>query len=189
MERELLLLGLLRSQDMHGYQLHEAIDSHLGMGVQLTKPTAYRLLSHVAEDGWVIFREEQEGNRPPRRVYGITPEGEVAFQRLLRENLANYQPSDFTCHIGLAFLDELAPEEALPLLHKRHAGMEELLESTRAHGKHPGSLQLMLDRQVHLLAAELEWLDSVITELREAQDETSLQRGDGKTDGERDELH
>jgi DNA-binding PadR family transcriptional regulator len=174
MERELLLLGLLRSQDMHGYQLHEAIDSHLGMGVQLTKPTAYRLLRNMAEDGWVTFREEQEGNRPPRRVYAITPQGEIAFQRLLRENLANYQPSDFTCHIGLAFLDELAPEEALPLLHSRRAGMEELLESAQAHGEHPGSLQLMLERQVHLLAAELEWLDTVIGRLRNAQHETSV---------------
>jgi DNA-binding PadR family transcriptional regulator len=179
MERELLLLGLLRSQDMHGYQLHEAIDSHLGMGVQLTKPTAYRLLSNMAEDGWVNFREEQEGNRPPRRVYAITQQGEVAFQRLLRENLANYEPSDFTCHIGLAFLDELAAEEALPLLHSRRAGMEALLESTRAHGEHPGSLQLMLERQVHLLAAELEWLDTVIARLRNAQDETGVQGGNG----------
>ena len=174
MERELLLLGLLRSQEMHGYQLHEAVDSHLGMGVQLTKPTAYRLLSNMAEDGWVTFREEQEGNRPPRRVYAITSQGEVAFQRLLRESLANYQPSDFTCHIGLAFLDQLSPEEALPLLHRRQAGMEELLESTRAHGEHPGSLQLMLERQVHLLLAELEWLESIIARLQEAKDETSV---------------
>ncbi|MFN2244075.1 MAG: PadR family transcriptional regulator [Anaerolineae bacterium] len=177
MERELLLLGLLRSQDMHGYQLHEAIDSHLGMGVQLTKPTAYRLLSNMAEDGWVTFREEQEGNRPPRRVYAITPQGEVAFQRLLRENLANYQPSDFTCHIGLAFLDELSAEEGLHLLHKRRTDMEELLESTQTHGEHPGSLQLMLERQVHLLAAELEWLDTVIAQLQNAQDETGVQGG------------
>jgi DNA-binding PadR family transcriptional regulator len=174
MERELLLLGLLRSQDMHGYQLHEAIDSHLGMGVQLTKPTAYRLLSNMAEDGWVTFREEQEGNRPPRRVYAITPQGEVAFQRLLRESLASYQPSEFTCHIGLAFLDQLSPEEALPLLHRRRAVMEELLESTQAHGEHPGSLQLMLERQVYLLAAELEWLGTVIARLQNAHDATSV---------------
>jgi len=174
MERELLLLGLLRSQDMHGYQLHETIDSHLGMGVQLTKPTAYRLLSNMAEDGWVTFREEQEGNRPPRRVYAITPQGEVAFQRLLRESLANYQPSEFTCHIGLAFLDQLSPEEALRLLHRRRAVMEELLESTQAHGEHPGSLQLMLERQVYLLAAELEWLGTVIARLQNAHDATSV---------------
>lgn len=177
MERELLLLGLLRSQDMHGYQLHEAVDTHLGMGVQLTKPTAYRLLSNMAEDGWVTSWEEQEGNRPPRRVYAITPRGEVAFQRLLRENLANYQPSDFTCHIGLAFLDELSAEEALPLLQRRRAAMEKLLDTTRAHGEHPGSLQLILDRQVHLLTAELKWLDTVIAQLRDAHDETGVQGG------------
>jgi hypothetical protein len=74
----------------------------------------------------------------------------------------------------LAFLDDLAAEEALPLLHSRRAGMEELLESTRAHGEHPGSLQLMLEHQVHLLAAELEWLDTVIARLRNVQDGTGV---------------
>ena len=179
MERELLLLGLLRSQEMHGYQLHEAIDSHLGMGVQLTKPTAYRLLSNMAEEGWVIYRDEQEGNRPPRRVYAITPQGEGAFQRLLRENLANYQPVDFTCHIGLAFLDELSAKEALSLLYRRRAGMEELLESTRAHCEHPGSLQLMLEHQVHVFAAELDWLDTVITRTQISLDEANVEGGTG----------
>lgn len=179
MERELLLLGLLHSIEMHGYQLHEVVDSHLGMSVQLTKPTAYRLLNNMAEDGWVTYREEQEGNRPPRRVYAITAQGKAAFQKLLRENLANYQPVDFTCHIGLAFLDELSAEEALPLLYRRRAGMEELLESTRAHGEHPGSLQLMLEHQVHQLAAELDWLDTVIARIQITQDETSVEGGNG----------
>ncbi len=179
MERELLLLGLLRSQEMHGYQLHEAIDSHLGMGVQLTKPTAYRLLSNMAEDGWVTHREEQDGNRPPRRVYAITAQGETAFQRLLRENLATYQPVEFTCHIGLAFLDELSAAEALPLLSERRAAMEGFLESMHARGEHPGSLQLMLEHQVHLLAAELEWLDTVIARIQTAQDEQKTEGGNG----------
>ena len=179
MERELLLLGLLRSQEMHGYQLHEAIDSHLGMGVQLTKPTAYRLLNNMAEDGWVTHREEQKGNRPRRRVYAITAQGEVAFQQLLRENLADYQPMEFTCQIGLAFLDELSAKEALPLLYRRRAGMEELLESTRGHCEHPGSLQLMLEHQVHLLAAELEWLNSVMARMQRTQDKAGVEGGNG----------
>ena len=179
MERELLLLGLLRSQDMHGYQLHEAIDSHLGMGVQLTKPTAYRLLSNMAEQGWVTYRAEQEGNRPPRRVYTITAQGEAAFQQLLRENLATYQPAEFTCQIGLAFLDELSTEEALALLYSRRTGMADILESTREHGEHPGSLQLMLDHQVHLLAAELDWLDTVIARIQKIEDSARVEGGDG----------
>ena len=177
MERKLLLLGLLCSQEMHGYQLHEVLDSHLGMGVQLTKPTAYRLLSNMAEDGWVTYREEQEGNRPPRRVYAITAQGDGEFQRLLRENLANYQPVDYTCHVGLAFLDELSTEEALPLLHRRRTGIEELLQSTRAHCEHPGSMQLMLEHQVHQLAAELDWLNTVIARIQIALDEANVEGG------------
>jgi len=174
-ERELLLLGLLRSQEMHGYQLYDTIDSHLGVGVQLSRPTAYRLLNNMAEDGWVTFQQEQEGARPPRRRYAITAQGEVAFQKLLRENLATYQPAEFTCHIGLAFLDELSAKDALPLLYRRRDGMEELLESLGAHGVHRGSLQLMLEHQMHLLAAELDWLSTLITRLQTAQDQTPVE--------------
>ena len=68
MERELLLLGLLRSQEMHGYELNEFIDSHLGATVHLKKPTAYRLLNGIVDEGWISYTEEQEGNRPPRRA-------------------------------------------------------------------------------------------------------------------------
>jgi len=42
MERELLLLGLLRGEEMHGYQLSEFIDSHLGTTVYPTRPASYR---------------------------------------------------------------------------------------------------------------------------------------------------
>jgi DNA-binding PadR family transcriptional regulator len=147
------------------------------MGVQLTKPTAYRLLRSMDEDGWVTSREEQAGNRPRRRVYTITPQGEIAFQRLLRKSLASYEPSDFTCHMGLAFIDALPAKEVLPLLRSRRAAMQGLLDATRAHGEHPGSMQLMLDRQVHLLAAEMEWLDAVIAKVRDAHDETGVQGG------------
>jgi hypothetical protein len=55
--------------------------------------------------------------------------------------------------------------------------MEELLESTRAHGEHPGTLQLIIERQAYLIAAELEWLDTVIARLRNAHDETGVQGG------------
>jgi DNA-binding PadR family transcriptional regulator len=160
---------------MHGYHLHEAIDSHLGMGIQLAKPTAYRLLSNMTEDGWVTYREEQEGNRPPRRVYAVTKQGETKFQQLLRDSLANYQPAELTCQIGLAFIDALSTEEALALLDRRRSGLMDLIKSLRGHGEHPGSLQLMIDLQVHLLSAELDWLDSVIADLKKTEDREQVE--------------
>lgn len=165
MERGLLLLGLLRSHEMHGYQLNELIDRHLGSSIQLTKPTAYRLLGKMASDGWITCREEREGNRPPRRVYAITAAGEAQFQRLLRESLASYRPAELRSDISLAFLDLLPAEEALPLLGSRRAAIESRLQAVRASDRHHGSFQLVIDHQAHHLATELAWLEQVIARL------------------------
>jgi DNA-binding PadR family transcriptional regulator len=167
MERKLLLLGLLRIQGMYGYQLNDVIDSHLGTSIHLKKPTAYDLLKKMAADGWVTHSEEREGNRPPRRVYAITPEGEGAFQTMLRESLADYKPAQFYSDISIGFLDEIPAHEALPLLHTRRAIVEDLLRTVSEHQDHPGSFRLVIDHQIRHFSTELEWLDAVIKQLGE----------------------
>ena len=186
MERKLLILGLLRGHEMHGYQLNEFIDSHLGASVHLKKPTAYRLLNNMAEDGWVTYREEQEGNRPPRRVCAITPQGEAAFQQLLRESLSDYKPVDFPGSIGLLFLDALPVEEALSLLQKRRAIVESMLQMAHTHEVHHESYQLLLLHQTRHLSTELEWLDEVIARLKSGSQDHShgeghIHQGHGET--------
>jgi DNA-binding PadR family transcriptional regulator len=166
MERKLLLLGMLRVQKMYGYQLNEFIDAHLGVSVQLKKPTAYNLLNKMTDDGWISYREEQEGNRPPRRVYAITPQGEAAFQQLLRQSLADYKPAEFRSDIGMAFLDTIPVDEALPLLHKRRSIIESLAQRVHNHGdKHTGSFRFLIMHQKRHLAAELAWLDEVVDQI------------------------
>jgi DNA-binding PadR family transcriptional regulator len=165
MERKLLLLGLLRSKEMHGYQLNEFIDSHLGTAVHLKKPTAYRLLNKMADDGWVTYREERDGNRPPRRVFAITPEGEAAFQQLLRESLVDFKPVMYPGNIGFLFLHAISPDEAIELLQKRRACVKSVLEKARAHHVHVESSPLILSHQTRHLTTELEWMDKVIAQL------------------------
>lgn len=165
MERKLLLLGLLRSGEMHGYQLNEFIDSHLESAVQLKKPTAYRLLNRMADDGWVSYKEEREGNRPPRRVFAITPEGEAAFQRMLRESLAAYEATVFHGNIGMLFLGAILPAEASELLRARRASVEKVMQQVESHEAHGESSSILLLHQARHLATELEWLDEVIARL------------------------
>jgi len=167
-EKKLLLLGLLRMQEMHGYQLNELIGSHLGTSVHLKKPTAYRLLNQMSGDGWVTYREEREGNRPPRRVYAITPQGEGAFQRLLRQSLADYKPADFVGNVGLLFLDTVPAKETASLLQDRRAVVESLLQKVHAHEGLDGGFQLVLEHQERHLTTELEWLDEVIARIESA---------------------
>jgi DNA-binding PadR family transcriptional regulator len=168
MDDKLLLLGLLRQQEMHGYQLYEFIEGGLAACTDLKKPAAYYLLGRMAQDGWLSESISREGNRPPRKVYRLTPEGEAAFQGLLRENLSAYRMPGLSGDIGLAFLDALAPGEALRLLDERRLALAGALAATHQTPIHPGSTQLIVDHQVHYLASELDWLDSLILRLQES---------------------
>lgn len=176
MERKLLLLGLLRSQEMSGYQLNELIDSHMRASVRLKKPTAYRLLSKMADDGWITYTEERQGNRPLRRVYAITPKGEAAFQQLLRDSLADYSPAEFRSAISLAFLDALPAEERLSLLRKRHSVIKNLLQTALTHGDDHGDFRLLAEHQIRHLSTDLEWLSEVIARLESVSQDHAFGR-------------
>lgn len=168
MERKLLLLGIVRSQELHGYQINELIDAHLGTSIQLKKPTVYKLLGAMENDGWIRSHEEQAGNYPTRRVYRITPEGLDAFQQLLRQSLADYRPVSHLNSIGLVFLNALPAQEAVALLRQRRAKVARLAEALRADDQHQGGFQLMLSYHLSQLHAELAWLDDVISQLQQA---------------------
>ncbi len=171
MERELLLLGLLRRGDMHGYQLHEFIDRNLAFCTDLKKPTAYHLLSKMAARGWIMESDvESEGNRPPRHIYQITEVGEAAFQKLIRNNLSAYHESYFAGDVGLAFLDALEPAEAVTLLADRRSALAAELSAVEATPVHGGSLQWVIEHQARHLAAELSWLDEIMMRLQAKED-------------------
>jgi DNA-binding PadR family transcriptional regulator len=120
----------------------------------------------MAQRGWVTMRETREGNRPPRRVYRLTAKGEAQYQKLLRENLASFITAKFPGDVGLAYADDLDPQEVLPLLTERRTALLARLEETRQVPQHAGSLQLLVDHQVVHLEAELDWLDKVIAKFK-----------------------
>ncbi len=165
-DRKLLLLGLLRQRDMHGYELNEFINRDLASCTDLKKSTAYFLLNKMAEEGWISQQIEQEGNRPPRQVYSLTDSGEEAFFALLRNNLAAYQTISFPGDTGIAFLDVLAPDEALALLQQRRAAMLAALELVNLAPAHRGPQHWLIEHQSLHLSAELAWLDEILLRLQ-----------------------
>jgi DNA-binding PadR family transcriptional regulator len=169
MDRELLILGILRGQKMHGYQLAEFIDHNLSTCTDLKKATAYFILDKLFVAGWIAYQEDQEGKRPPKRIYHITSLGEAAFQRLLRENLASYTQAYFVSDIGLGFLDELKPQEAVTLLEQRRAMLNEQLTALQMAPLHPGGFQWVIEHRAAYLNAELTWTNTVLERLAKPQ--------------------
>ncbi|HLV43356.1 MAG TPA: PadR family transcriptional regulator [Aggregatilineales bacterium] len=177
MHRRLLLLGLLRREDMHGYRLNEFVEREMAFCADVKKPTAYYLLDKLAEEGYLSEKQEpfSEG-RPPRKTYSITPEGELYFRRLLRENLRQFEPPTFPVDMSVAFLEELPPAEALELLHERQRLVEERLVRLRETPEHEGALQFVIDHHIRHFEAELDWLHEITGWLETRQPDSEGKR-------------
>ncbi len=163
MDRQLLLLGLLRNQEMHGYQINEFIDEQIGFCVDLKRSTAYYLLDKLCRDGFVSEEVERAGKRPERRVYRITPAGEARFQVLLRHNLAAYMPPVYSEDIGIIFQHHLPNEETMRLLRVRRdqiVAHQVRLEAMRV--TLPQDHQAVIKHHLVHIEAELSWLDELI---------------------------
>lgn len=163
MDRYLLLLGLLRHQEMHGYQINEFIDQQMSFCIDLKRPTAYYLLDKLCREGYVRLESEKVGKRPERRVYHITPKGESYFQTLLRENLATYRPPVFAEDVGTIFQRQLPPDELAELLRARHAQIvahQEELEALRT--QLPPSHHAIIEHHLLHNAAELLWVERML---------------------------
>ena len=168
MEKKLLLLGLLLSHEMHGYQLNEMLQQNPGMPITLKKSNAYKLLKDMETEGWVTHQEEQAGNRPPRRVYSVTGAGEVAFYRLLRENLSGYPSPEFPGAVGLDFLYTLPAEEVMTLLEQRQQAVAAKFQQLEDVPAEIRQTHLAVEYLHHYYATEVQWLGDVINRLRTA---------------------
>ena len=169
-ERCLLLLGLLRGTDMHGYMLNAHVDGTVP--ISLKKPTAYNLLERMEKDGWVEHRDEPTGDRP-RRVFAVTAKGEGVFQEMLREQLGIFTPAEVPGLVSMSFLDVLPESEAAKLLRQRRESLALHRQALTQHSEsgvsadehHTGSSQLSMVFIRRLLDLEAEFLDEVIQEL------------------------
>jgi len=166
-DKQLIILSFLRQEQMHGYQIAEGLKSYTGLAIGLKRASIYDLLNRMAEDSWVSYREERAGKRPTRRVYTITDAGETAFQRLLRERLAEYPLPELPAAASLGLLHHLPTNEAIALLLVRRQRVEELIQELSATVLE-GESDLVRLGEIYMqsfLNTELAWLDEVVRSL------------------------
>jgi DNA-binding PadR family transcriptional regulator len=167
-ERILLLLGLLSTERQHGYQINEFIERNLGQVSQMRKATAYALLNRMSNAGLVEASSEQEGNRPPRRVFSLTPEGARLFSDMLVGVLAEPVIAEPPGDIALMFIDHLDRDVAVAAIEARIASLTvaiEALESSPPHGAGIG-VDMAIRRRAVLLRADRDWFERSREEVR-----------------------
>lgn len=166
LRNRLLVLGMLRMQDMHGYQIADVIESHFGDGVHIKKPTMYDTLRRLEEEGFVSSREEQEGNRPVRTVYHLTDEGESEFSDLLGESMRTYDAPYSFGDVGLMFIDTLSDAQKIELLTVRREQLDTIARGHVPGDDHGGTMSLANERIARHLETEIAWLDDALARMR-----------------------
>ena len=120
----------------------------------------------MEQEGWVTYVIEQEGNRPERRVYSVTEDGEKAFYRLLRKNLSAYASPEFPSCVGLDFIHKLSLEEAVSLLENRLKLVKEKFQQIDDISEEIRQTHLAIHYLHQFYAKEIEWIGDVLYRLQ-----------------------
>lgn len=118
-ERILLLLGLLTSQDRHGYEINDFIEHQLHCVIDLKKATAYQLLDRLEQHELISGRIEAQEMKPSRKVYALTPAGHAHFLTLLAAQLRAEEPLILPGNVPVMFYEHLTDQERLTALRER----------------------------------------------------------------------
>jgi DNA-binding PadR family transcriptional regulator len=189
---ELAILGLLKDQELHGYELKKRLAETLGPLSSVSFGSLYPALARLEAAGAVkaveastlpaapipttgsltgevaAFRARRNATRGSRgkKVYGITPRGEQLFEELLAAE-SQAGDDDRAFHLKLAFARYLPPEARLGLLERRRAQLVERLArartSVRARRERLDSYATaLMERSTEATEHDISWLDRLI---------------------------
>ena len=111
------LLGFLNYQPMTGYELKQIMDLSTSNFWHAKQSQIYTTLKKMAENGLVESTIEEQDNRPDRRVYTITTNGQNALQTWLEQPVTELQPKKELVLLKLFFSARVDRQATLAQLH------------------------------------------------------------------------
>ena len=118
---------------------------------------------------------------PARRVYRLAPTGWAAYHAAVFERLARPRPRSADFELGLANLAALPPKDARAALEICRADLRERIAGVRAKQEadraaagqagisFPPHVVALFDRSLHMMQAELDWLDQYLAADRSSE--------------------
>lgn len=168
---DLAILGLLKEQDLHGYELRRRLGELLGPIGRLSFGTLYPALNRLETNGALTVVKVSESRTGlttarGRKVYGITKEGQDLFDQLLGASTPAGE-DDKSFALRLAFARYLSSEARLRLLHRRREQLSERLEETRdtiksRQGRLDDYGSSLMEHRIDMTNNDLAWLDRLI---------------------------
>jgi DNA-binding PadR family transcriptional regulator len=199
---ELAILGLLKEQELHGYELKKRLADTLGARSGVSYGSLYPALGRLETAGAVkavesaeavtvpqtgslggelaAFRARRASSRGSRgkKVYGITDRGEQLFAELLTAESTSAE-DERLFNLRLAFARYLPPGARLGLLERRRAHLLERLGrlSTRVRtgrDRLDGYAHSLLEHDRETTEHDLSWIDRLIATERSGGQQVAL---------------
>lgn len=196
---ELAILGLLKEQELHGYELKKRLTEQFGVFSSVSFGSLYPCLARLEAAGAVkaveakgepvavipmtgaltgelaAFRSRARAVRGSRgkKVYGITERGERLFEELLAAG-SQSGDDDRAFNLRLAFARYLPAEARLGLLERRRAQLVErqarLTQAARSRRERLDDYaHSLLEHGTETTERDISWLDRLI-ELEKQED-------------------
>jgi DNA-binding PadR family transcriptional regulator len=128
MELDCVLLGLIRlHQDVSGYELNRILRESTGYLMSASLSHIYPALRKLHEQGLVAYIDQPIKNRPARKIYHITPEGEQALQEWLRTPIEESDIDFRPFMLRMAFSPLMSKETILEHIEREIARRERML--------------------------------------------------------------
>ncbi len=176
------VLGLLKEQDMHGYELKKRLSDVFGLSSAVSFGSLYPALARLEAAGAVRVLTTPDGQAAAsagpaglerresrrRKVYVITPLGATAFEELLTDSQGGGE-DERSFNLRLAFARYLPPEGRLGMLEQRRAVLGERLAQVAARARARRDdryMRILCERQQDSLSRDVSWLDHLIQEER-----------------------
>ncbi|TMR31008.1 PadR family transcriptional regulator, partial [Nonomuraea zeae] len=123
---ELAMLGFLREQPLHGYDLRRRVAALMGHVRPVADGTLYPAIKRMVTAGWLIRKNEPGTAAAPRLMLYLTAEGRDELEQRLREPDELDISDENRWFVLLAFLRHLnEPKEQAAVLRRRLAFLEE----------------------------------------------------------------
>ena len=188
-----ILLGMLSSQEMSGYDLKQQLDKSLYPCYDSpAKSQIYGELRRLTQQGWATATEVPQTHRPDKRVYRITSAGRAALQQWLVSPDVESDSFKSPLLLRLFFGHLMSREILMTRLEARRqqlsnelSACEEEAQRLRDQLQEPGAKAQLLHFfltfrfHMHTLHAALQWSNEAIEQLTDWKENPSVRQAAG----------
>jgi PadR family transcriptional regulator, regulatory protein AphA len=162
---EIILLGLLFENPMHGYDLYKIISQPGGLSEvwYLSQSNLYAMLEDLEKQGLLISHLIQIGNSPVRKEYHLTSSGLSTFEKWMQEPVLHGRDMRQMFMAKFYFAVKDSPESASQLIKKQQSiaeawksDIQTLMNELTVEDEYD---RLVLQSRLKQINGWIEWLD------------------------------